>query len=92
MSFDASVPNAARVYDFFLGGKDHYAADRELAQKILAILPDTTRVRALPRPRPGRCSPASGPLRPFPRPGHLIHPGNHASHMPGPLATTSDPH
>jgi hypothetical protein len=41
MTFDASVPNAARVYDFFLGGKDNYASDRELAQKILAILPDT---------------------------------------------------
>jgi hypothetical protein len=34
MNFDAPVPNAARVYDFFLGGKDNYAADRELAQKI----------------------------------------------------------
>jgi len=44
MSFDASVPNAARVYDFFLGGKDNYASDRELAQKILAILPDTADV------------------------------------------------
>jgi hypothetical protein len=44
MSFDASVPNAARVYDFFLGGKDNYASDRELAQKILGILPDTADV------------------------------------------------
>jgi hypothetical protein len=26
--FDASVPNMARVYDYWLGGKDHYAADR----------------------------------------------------------------
>jgi hypothetical protein len=41
MNVDASVPNAARVYDFFLGGEDNYAADRELAQKILTILPDT---------------------------------------------------
>jgi hypothetical protein len=44
MAFDASVPNAARVYDFFLGGKDNFAADRELAQKILAVLPDTADV------------------------------------------------
>jgi hypothetical protein len=44
MNVDASVPNAARVYDFFLGGKDNYAADRELAQKILTILPDTADV------------------------------------------------
>jgi hypothetical protein len=44
MNPDVSVPNAARIYDFFLGGKDNYAADRELAQKILAILPDTADV------------------------------------------------
>ena len=44
MNVDASVPNAARVYDFFLGGKDNYAADRELAHKILEILPDTADV------------------------------------------------
>ncbi|MGH3249423.1 MAG: SAM-dependent methyltransferase [Trebonia sp.] len=41
---DASVPNAARVYDFFLGGKDNFAADRELAQKILSVLPDAADV------------------------------------------------
>ena len=44
MNVDASVPNAARVYDFMLGGKDNYASDRELAQKILTILPDTAAV------------------------------------------------
>jgi hypothetical protein len=41
MKIDASVPNAARVYDYFLGGKDNFSADRELAQKILDVLPDT---------------------------------------------------
>jgi hypothetical protein len=41
---DASVPNAARVYDYFLGGKDNFAVDRELAQKILGVLPDTAEV------------------------------------------------
>ncbi len=44
MKLDASVPNAARVYDYFLGGKDNFAADRELAQKILGVLPDTAGV------------------------------------------------
>jgi SAM-dependent methyltransferase len=44
MSIDASVPNAARVYDFFLGGKDNFAPDRQLAQKILQVLPDTADV------------------------------------------------
>lgn len=37
--FDASVPNIARVYDYWLGGKDHYAADREEAERLLRIYP-----------------------------------------------------
>ena len=37
--FDASVPNMARVYDCLLGGKDHYAADRDQAARLLAIYP-----------------------------------------------------
>jgi hypothetical protein len=44
MKIDASVPNAARVYDYFLGGKDNFAVDRELAQKIFGVLPDTADV------------------------------------------------
>jgi hypothetical protein len=30
-AFDTSRPNVARVYDYFLGGKDNFAADREYA-------------------------------------------------------------
>lgn len=37
--FDPSKPNIARVWDFWLGGKENFAADRELAQKMLAIHP-----------------------------------------------------
>jgi S-adenosyl methyltransferase len=33
-------PNAARVYDYFLGGAHNTAADRELAAQILRALPD----------------------------------------------------
>ena len=38
--FDTSVPNIARVYDFFLGGTDNYAADRALAAQIAELSPD----------------------------------------------------
>ena len=37
--FDPSRPNIARVYDYWLGGKDNFAADRELAQKMCEINP-----------------------------------------------------
>jgi len=33
-------PNVARIYDYLLGGKDHFAADREAAQRLLAALPN----------------------------------------------------
>lgn len=38
---DTSRANVARAYDYLLGGKDHFAADRELAGKLLAIYPGT---------------------------------------------------
>ncbi|MET7421999.1 SAM-dependent methyltransferase [Dactylosporangium sp. NPDC005555] len=38
---DASVPNVARMYDYYLGGYHNFAVDREAAEKILAIFPDT---------------------------------------------------
>lgn len=37
--FDSGTPNMARVYDCWLGGKDHYAADREEAGRLLRIYP-----------------------------------------------------
>jgi O-methyltransferase involved in polyketide biosynthesis len=37
--FDPARPNIARVWDYWLGGKDNFAADRELAQKMLAVHP-----------------------------------------------------
>jgi hypothetical protein len=38
---DTSRPHPARMYDFFLGGKNHFAADRETAQTVLATAPTT---------------------------------------------------
>jgi len=33
------IPHPARMYDYFLGGKDNFPADREAAEKALAISP-----------------------------------------------------
>ncbi|MGW5442107.1 SAM-dependent methyltransferase [Streptomyces asiaticus] len=32
-------PHSARMYDYFLGGKDNYVADREAAAKVLTLWP-----------------------------------------------------
>lgn len=37
--FDTSTPNIARVYDYWLGGKDNYAADRAEAERLIAVYP-----------------------------------------------------
>jgi SAM-dependent methyltransferase len=37
--FDPTKPSIARVYDYVLGGKDNYAADRDVADRLLAIVP-----------------------------------------------------
>jgi O-methyltransferase involved in polyketide biosynthesis len=36
---DFSRPNIARVYDFWLGGKENFAADRELAARLAQMYP-----------------------------------------------------
>ena len=36
---DTSVAHPARVYDYWLGGKDNFAADREAAERVLAAAP-----------------------------------------------------
>lgn len=37
---DRTVPSAARMYDYFLGGKDHFAADREAGEVVLRSVPN----------------------------------------------------
>jgi hypothetical protein len=39
-TFDTSVAHIARVYDYWLGGKDNFAADREAARQAVAAYPD----------------------------------------------------
>jgi hypothetical protein len=38
--FDTTVPHIARVYDYWLGGKDNFAADRELGDRTLQAYPN----------------------------------------------------
>ncbi|MEV4706750.1 SAM-dependent methyltransferase [Actinoplanes sp. NPDC049316] len=38
---DTSVPHPARRYDYWLGGKDNFAADRESGDRIAQAYPDT---------------------------------------------------
>lgn len=33
------VPNVARIYDFMLGGKDNFAADRDAAKRVMREIP-----------------------------------------------------
>src|ERR1700748_690418 len=35
-----SRPHSARVYDYMIGGKNHFEADREAARNVLAVLPN----------------------------------------------------
>ncbi|KIH98243.1 hypothetical protein LP52_13700 [Streptomonospora alba] len=39
-SIDLSVPHSARVWNYWLGGDDNYAADRVAGDEVLARLPD----------------------------------------------------
>jgi O-methyltransferase involved in polyketide biosynthesis len=38
--FDTSVPHSARVYDYWLGGKDNFAADRAAGERALEAYPE----------------------------------------------------
>jgi S-adenosyl methyltransferase len=35
-----SIPHPARIYDYMLGGKDNFTADRAMAEQIFAALPE----------------------------------------------------
>ncbi|MDX6340987.1 MAG: hypothetical protein QOH87_1125 [Trebonia sp.] len=38
--FRPDIPSTARIYDYYLGGKDNYPADREAAEHIIASMPN----------------------------------------------------
>jgi hypothetical protein len=39
-TFRPDIPSPARMYNYFLGGKDHYPADREAAERVIAVSPE----------------------------------------------------
>ncbi|GAA4205931.1 SAM-dependent methyltransferase [Actinocatenispora rupis] len=43
------LPNAARAYDYFLGGSSNFAADRAFAEQVLTIAPSVPAVTRLNR-------------------------------------------
>jgi hypothetical protein len=47
VQIDTTVAHPARVYDYWLGGTDNFPADREAAERVLAVTPGLRdRVRA----------------------------------------------
>jgi hypothetical protein len=42
-AFDTSVAHIARVYDYWLGGKDNYAADRAAGDQVMQAYPNIVR-------------------------------------------------
>jgi O-methyltransferase involved in polyketide biosynthesis len=40
LSFDTSIAHPARVYDYWLGGKENYQADRDAAEQVIAANPN----------------------------------------------------
>ncbi|SBW28910.1 hypothetical protein FDG2_6175 [Candidatus Protofrankia californiensis] len=41
-NLNPDVPHIARIYDYWLGGRNNYAADREVAEQVIAALPSTS--------------------------------------------------
>ncbi|QPP10352.1 hypothetical protein G4Z16_02610 [Streptomyces bathyalis] len=67
-------PHGARVYDYLLGGKTNFAADREQAEKVLESIPSVrvarpqSGLRALSPGRAGRTTPCRRSAIPGRRP------------------------
>ena len=38
--FNPAVPHTARIWNYWLGGRDHFAADRAVGDQVRALLPD----------------------------------------------------
>lgn len=43
-AFDTTVASQARVWNYWLGGKDHFASDREASENVLAAMPSLLQI------------------------------------------------
>jgi hypothetical protein len=51
---DAGVPNSARIWNYWLGGKDNYPVDREAGEQFRAVFPEIVEVARSSRAFLGR--------------------------------------
>ncbi|GIG87957.1 SAM-dependent methyltransferase [Plantactinospora endophytica] len=49
VALDSGVPHPARVWDYWLGGEDNFAADRAAGDQIRAVLPDVAEAARVDR-------------------------------------------
>jgi hypothetical protein len=40
LTVDVTTPSPARIYDYYLGGKDNFPMDREVAEQALSVVPE----------------------------------------------------
>jgi SAM-dependent methyltransferase len=52
---DTSIPSLARAYDYLLGGRANFAADRELAGRWRALYPDAATLLSVSRAHVSSC-------------------------------------
>jgi hypothetical protein len=48
-TIDTSVPHSARVWNYWLGGKDYYPIDRVVGDQVMTMFPDIARIARLQR-------------------------------------------
>src|SRR5690349_24308041 len=53
---DSSVPHSARVWNYWLGGKDNYSPDRAVGDQVMEMFPDITRLARADRAFLGRAA------------------------------------
>src|SRR5690349_17857293 len=67
VTLDTSVAHPARVYDYWLGGTDNFAADREAAEQVIAANPVV-----VPGPEQAGRGPGADGLAVHPGPGRSL--------------------